>query len=74
MYEGIWKYMEIYRAYPDILKKSTGREGEERKGKGREGKGREGKGTEKGREKGREKGKQKGKVSIRSKQKEGSFR
>ena len=30
VYEGIWKYMEVYKVYPDILKKSSGREGKGR--------------------------------------------
>ena len=24
VYDGIWKYMEVYKVYMDILKKSTG--------------------------------------------------
>ena len=38
MYEGIWKYMEVCKVYPDILKRSCGREGKGREKKGREGK------------------------------------
>ena len=33
VYGIIWKYMEVYKVYPDILKKSSGR----KEGKGREG-------------------------------------
>ena len=29
VYEGIWKYMGVYKVYPDILNKSTGREGKD---------------------------------------------
>ena len=58
VYEGILKYMEVYKVYPDILKDPPeGREG--REGKGRE----KGKGKREGRQKGkgREKGKREGK-------------
>ena len=34
VYEGIWKYMEVYKVYPDTLNKSCGREGKGREGKG----------------------------------------
>ena len=52
VYEGIWKYMDVYKVYLDILKNSSRRVGKGREGKGAEGKrGREGKGSKgKGRE------------------------
>ena len=37
VYEGIWKYMEVYKVYPDILKKSSTRERKGREGKEKEG-------------------------------------
>ena len=46
VYEGVLKYVEVYKVYLDILNKSCGREGKGREGKEREGKEREGKGRE----------------------------
>ena len=34
VYEGIWKYMEVFKVYPDMLKKTPeGRKGREGEGK-----------------------------------------